>query len=670
LSSIQFIYSAGAWDSASQHIAVATVTDGRPALAIFDASSGGKQHEVPIDEVDEILNPTWAPDGHAVCFTGVSGGLTDLYIYDFVASTLRRLTNDPYADLQPAWSPDGRRIAFATDRFSSDLATLAIGAYRLALVDPATGAITPLRAFTAGKNINPQWTPDGRALLFVSDRDGIPNLYRITVEGGDISQITRIATGVSGITASSPALSASAQSGVAAFSAYEGGKYDIYVTDVGRGAPLAPVTLDAGTLPPLDRVPSDVQALLKNPTLGLPPPIEYPTEAYRPSLTLEGLAQPQIAVGTSHFGTAVGGGIAFQFGDMLGDHVLTTVVQLNSGLSNNFSVKNTAAQAMYLNQAHRWNWGVVAGQIPYLSGGFQSGFDVVGNEPAQIDRSIIYRQTEQSAAGIVAYPFNRTQRVEFQGGFTRMTFDQVVQTTAFSLNTGNLLVNDSSETSLGQPLAFATTSAALVFDTSNFGATSPVQGARYRLEASPTFGSLHYTSVLADYRHYFMPVAFYTLAVRGMHYGRYGASSDDQRLFPLFLGYPDLVRGYDIGTFQSADCPPTSAGSCPAFDRLIGSRLLVGNVEFRFPLLRPFGATQGMYGPIPVEVGFFADGGVAWNRNEKPSILGGSRAGAGSAGVTFRVNLLGFAVGQFDIARPFQRQGQGWVFQFNLSPGW
>jgi WD40-like Beta Propeller Repeat len=44
-------------------------------------------------------------------------------------STLRRLTNDAFADLQPAWSPDGRRIAFATDRFSTQLETLAVGEF-------------------------------------------------------------------------------------------------------------------------------------------------------------------------------------------------------------------------------------------------------------------------------------------------------------------------------------------------------------------------------------------------------------------------------------------------------------------------------------------------------------------------------------------------------------
>ena len=76
-----------------------------------------------------------------------------------------------------------------------------------------------------------------------------------------------------------------------------------------------------------------------------------------------------------------------------------------------------------------------------------------------------------------------------------------------------------------------------------------------------------------------------------------------------------------------------------------------------------------MYGPVPVEVALFTDGGVAWNRGEKPSILGGSRRGVSSAGVTFRVNVLGFAIGQFDFSHPFQRAGRGWIFQFNLSPG-
>src|SRR5262249_18626676 len=160
-----------------------------------------------------------------------------------------------------------------------------------------------------------------------------------------------------------------------------------------------------------------------------------------------------------------------------------------------------------------------------------------------------------------------------------------------------------------------------------------------------------------------------------------GSGGNDPRLFPLFLGYPNLVRGYDVNTFDATDCVPNAKSACPAFDRLIGSRVLVGNLELRFPLLRPFGASQRMYGPVPVEVAFFADGGVAWNNLALPTTgslvtIGQQqqafalRNGVGSAGVTLRVNLLGFAIGQFDFAHPFQRPGRGWIFQFNFSPGW
>jgi outer membrane protein assembly factor BamA len=291
------------------------------------------------------------------------------------------------------------------------------------------------------------------------------------------------------------------------------------------------------------------------------------------------------------------------------------------------------------------------------------------NEPAQVEQSVILRQTEQSGGAIVAYPFNRAQRIEFQGGVSRLSFDQIVETQAVSLQSGQLILDNSTTTALQDPLTLANASAAYVFDTSNFGATSPVAGSRYRFEVAPAFGSIDYTGVLADYRRYFMPVSFYTLAARVMHYGRYGGGGEDQRLFPLFIGYPNLVRGYDVGTFSASECVATATSDCPAFDRLAGSRVLVGNLEFRFPLLRPFGASQAMYGPVPVEVAFFTDAGVAWNHGEKPSFLGGSRDGVSSAGVTLRVNLLGFAIGQFDFSRPFQRAGRGWIFQFNLSPG-
>jgi outer membrane protein assembly factor BamA len=219
-------------------------------------------------------------------------------------------------------------------------------------------------------------------------------------------------------------------------------------------------------------------------------------------------------------------------------------------------------------------------------------------------------------------------------------------------------------------LNLGTSSAAYVFDTSVFGATSPVQGQRYRLEASPTFGSIKFTGVLADYRRYFMPAPFYTLGVRVMHFGRYGSGSEDTRISPLYVGYPWLVRGYDVSSIDPQECRITANGGCDLIDRLLGSRMLVTNVELRFPLLRPFGVTSNMYGPIPVEVALFADAGTAWNSGERPSVFGGSRGGVRSAGVAFRVNLFGYAVGEFDVVKAFERPGRGWTFGFNLLPGW
>jgi outer membrane protein assembly factor BamA len=208
-----------------------------------------------------------------------------------------------------------------------------------------------------------------------------------------------------------------------------------------------------------------------------------------------------------------------------------------------------------------------------------------------------------------------------------------------------------------------------VYDTSIFGATSPIDGSRYRFEAAPTFGGIRYTSFLADYRRYTMPVPFYTIAGRILHYGRYGEGAEDGRLSPLYLGYPSLVRGYDVYTFDASECIGDFQSSCPAVDNLSGSRILVGNLELRFPLLRPFGATQRMYGPVPVEVAIFADAGVAWDKDDTPSFAGGTRDAISSVGWSFRTNLGGVIVAEFAFSRPLQRPGAGLVFQFNFAPG-
>ena len=184
-------------------------------------------------------------------------------------------------------------------------------------------------------------------------------------------------------------------------------------------------------------------------------------------------------------------------------------------------------------------------------------------------------------------------------------------------------------------------------------------------------GTLNLFQGLADYRRYFLPARPVTLAFRLLHFGRYGSDSEDPRLSPLFLGWDGLVRGYSLGSFSAEECPvgDGTPGSCPVFDQLVGSRILVGNAELRFPLFGLLNPGGGYYGGIPLELAFFGDAGVAWDSNVDPTFLGGERRIVKSAGIAARFNAFGFAVLQVDFSRPFDRPGRGWVWQFSLQPG-
>jgi len=672
-SSLQFIYSAGSWRN-NREFVVGAVRSGRPVLAFIDVDTGKTLRERVFPELGEILNPAWSPDGRTIAFSAMAGGFSDLYLYDVMADRLRPLTNDHFADLQPAWSPDGTRIAFVTDRFTTKLPTLAAGAYGLALLDPATGSVERVQTFDEAKNINPQWSGDGQTLYFVSDPYGISNVFALDLPARTVRQITNLDTGVSGITDISPALSVASGMRRLAFSVHDERHPTVYISDnatvlAGMRPAATWSDVNAAMLPPDRKSTTGLTAVLADAEKGLPEEAGT-TEEYKPKLGLDAVGQPYVGAGFSRFGPSVSGGISFLWSDQLGNHNLGASINAQT-YGGRFSdiLKDSGGYVAYQNLTHRWDWGVSIEQQPYVAGGATSGFSAIGGQPVIVEQDILLRQTYRAVSGAVSRPLSPTRRVEFGTAYQRVSLEQEVRTLTASAQTGNLLSDNTETTSLGEPLGLTSASAAFVIDSAVFGATSPVAGERARFEVTPTFGSAQYMGATIDYRRYVMPVNFYTIAARVVHYGRYGSGAEDPRLVPLYIGYPQLVRGYEIGSFSSNECTPTLDGSCPQFDRLIGSRMLVGNLELRFPLLRPFGATGRMYGPIPTEVAFFADGGSAWNSGERPSFLGGNRQSVSSAGVSFRVNLFGFAVGQFDFARPFQRPERNWVWSFSLSPG-
>jgi len=181
--------------------------------------------------MEGIETPSWAPDGRRIVFTGLEGGVSDLYVINRDGSGLQRLTNDRYAQRDPVWSPDGSRIAFTTDfGAGTDFELLSYDDYQIGLYDVATREVTYLPE-QAGKNINPQWGPGGRTIAFVSDRTGIPNIFLHDFEKEETFQLTDLLTGVSGIIESSPALAWAADGRRMVFSAFSDGGWDLYRLD-------------------------------------------------------------------------------------------------------------------------------------------------------------------------------------------------------------------------------------------------------------------------------------------------------------------------------------------------------------------------------------------------------------------------------------------------------
>jgi Tol biopolymer transport system component len=669
--SLRYINSAGAWSPDSKRFAFGALRDSHDVLVLLDVDQGSRLREYAVDGVGEITSPSWSPDGQTIVFSGQAGGTTDLYALDLRSGDARKLTDDRFADLQPAFSPDGKRLAFVTDRFGTRFDGLTYGPYQLATLELDSKEIRPVPEMMGPHNINPQWTRDGAGLFFISNRSGIPNVYRVELASGALSQVTNIYSGVSGITDLSPALTVATGSDRLLFTAFESKGYNIYSISNPRELAGTPVPASdsasvlAAVLPPLPR-PTEpafnrVATLLADYTTGLPA-VEaasaYPVVSYHAKLGLDYLGQPQVGVaaGGVFGGVGVSGGIAGVFSDVLGRHTLAGVVQAQGQWDE------IGGALQYLNSSRRLNYGLAVQRIPYIYGYYAAGVDPA--DPTVYRQQIVrQRFFDTSVQGYAWYPVSPVQRFELSGGPRRVSQDSRIYEVAYAANGA---YQTSNRKVAGYGYNMVEGSAAWVYDSAIFGNTAPMAGQRARLDVSPVVGQLQYTGILADYRHYFFARPF-TLAVRGLHYGRYGRDSEGV-LSPIYLGYSSFLRGYES---VYGNCYNNGA-DCAVVNSLFGSRVAVGSAELRLPLAGVVQLANGL--GLPLDAHVFSDVGTAWTAATRPTLNRGAQTDTAvrglltSVGGGLRTNLFGYAVLEVDYVNAME-SARGWHWVIALQPG-
>jgi Tol biopolymer transport system component len=666
------------WSPDGKKLAVAAKAGSEDAILLIDVAEGDEE-KLTLG-LDGIFSVDWSPKGDALAFVGNTKHQSDIFVYDLKSKVLTNLTDDVFSDERPTWSPDGSTIYFSSDRAGEagtavqDIRHHDYSQYDLYALTVATHAVTRLTDWPQSNEGSPVASPDGKKLLFVSDRNGINNIYEMTLAGRTVRPVTNSLSGVYQLSLShdgSKLVFASlSHQGFNIFLMRNPFDRDLKLVDLEpteyfkrlAGAPPArpvtPAPADTAapavaaaprTVPPADTTGlygKDVQIDFSNYVFkdtyedGLPrdsmvarmPRIaenvdengNYKVNKYKLNFT------PDIIYGNAGYDTFYGvtGSTIMAFSDLLGDHQIVFSTNLLLDLKNS----DFALQYYYL-----------PNRIDYSFGGFHSARFIRIND--QYGGSI-YRFRTYGANIAAQYPFNRFDRLDFGMAWFNISRENVEET--------------------GDPIQYRTVvlpSLTYTHDTSLWGYTSPMIGSRYKVNlfGTPKLGpnGLSFLNVTGDYRTYLRLGRNYTIALRyagGVSFGKnpqkFIIGGVENWINRTFEGdYIPLENAEDY-IFLQAGLPLRGYN----FNAQIGSKYSLFNFELRYPL---FAFLQA--GPLPIglqSIGgvMFFDMGSAWNK-ERQYVAFTTNAQGGTTtrdllmgmGTGARIFFLAFLV-RFDVA--------------------
>jgi TolB protein len=157
-------------------IAFAGVVQGKPGIYAMQAD--GTDVRLLTKDPGRRIDPSWSPDGTKLAYSDRDDDL-DIYVLDLATGEERRVTNDPADDTSPVWSPDGTKLAFVSLRNGTDIYMIDADG------DEAEGTeVTRLTFGEQASNYDPAWSVDGTQIYFAHDPlDGAEHadLYVLTV---------------------------------------------------------------------------------------------------------------------------------------------------------------------------------------------------------------------------------------------------------------------------------------------------------------------------------------------------------------------------------------------------------------------------------------------------------------------------------------------------------
>ncbi len=173
-----------AWSSDGQNLAFSSSRSGN--TEIYSVSSSGGTARRLTESKGPDVSPTWNPKTNAqIAWVSGRTGLPQIYTMASDGTNVVRATDQGYA-VSPSWSPNGQFLAFAWVRHYGPGAPGASDIYVMDIASKQWAQLT----HDGGRNDFPCWSPDGRHIVFQSNRTGKVQIWSMLADGTETRQLT------------------------------------------------------------------------------------------------------------------------------------------------------------------------------------------------------------------------------------------------------------------------------------------------------------------------------------------------------------------------------------------------------------------------------------------------------------------------------------------------